>query len=42
MPAKEIGDILAIDRQGSTAADLKLGTEDLRAVALEIPREVTA
>jgi integrase/recombinase XerD len=42
VPAKEIGDILGHRSSGSTAAYLKLATEDLRAVALEIPREVNA
>ena len=42
VPAKEIGDILGHRSPGSTAAYLKLATEDLRAVALEIPREVNA
>jgi site-specific recombinase XerD len=42
VPAKEIGDILGHRSAGSTAAYLKLATEDLRAVALEIPAEVNA
>lgn len=42
VPVKEIGDILGHRSAGSTAAYLKLATEDLRAVALEIPGEVNA
>lgn len=40
VPAKEIGDILGHRSAQSTATYLKLATEDLRAVALEIPEEV--
>lgn len=42
VPAKEIGDVLGHRSASSTAAYLKLATEDLRAVALEIPSEVSA
>jgi site-specific recombinase XerD len=42
VPAKEIGDILGHRSASSTTAYLKLATEDLRAVALEIPGEVKA
>lgn len=42
VPAKEIGDILGHKSASSTAVYLKLATEDLRAVALEIPGEVNA
>ena len=42
VPAKEIGDILGHRSASSTAVYLKLATEDLRAVALEIPGEVNA
>lgn len=42
VPAKEIGDILGHRSASSTAAYLKLATEDLRAVALEIPGKVNA
>lgn len=38
---KQIGDILGHRSADSTAVYLKLATEDLRAVALEIPTEVT-
>jgi integrase/recombinase XerD len=37
---KEIGDVLGHRSAASTAVYLKLATEDLRAVALEIPAEV--
>jgi integrase/recombinase XerD len=39
---KEIGDVLGHRSASSTAVYLKLATEDLRAVALEIPSEVSA
>jgi site-specific recombinase XerD len=42
VPAKEIGDILGHRSASSTTVYLKLATEDLRAVALEIPGEVKA
>lgn len=42
VPIKEIGDVLGHRSADSTAAYLKLATEDLRAVALEIPGEVKA
>jgi hypothetical protein len=42
VPIKEIGDLLGHRSADSMAAYLKLATEDLRAVALEIPAEVTA
>jgi integrase/recombinase XerD len=38
---KEIGDVLGHRSADSTAAYLKLATEDLRGVALEVPAEVT-
>jgi len=40
MSAKQIGDVLGHRSTASTTAYLKLATEDLRAVALEIPGEV--
>lgn len=40
VPVKEIGDVLGHRSAASTAVYLKLATEDLRAVALEIPAEV--
>jgi integrase len=40
VPLKEIGDILGHRSSASTTAYLKLATEDLRAVALDIPGEV--
>jgi hypothetical protein len=40
VPVKEIGDVLGHRAADSTLAYLKLATEDLRAVALEIPTEV--
>jgi len=42
VPPKEIGDILGHRSAASTAVYLKLATEDLRKVALEIPRSVNA
>jgi len=42
VPAKEIGDVVGHRSVASSAAYLKLATEDLRAVALEIPGEVKA
>lgn len=41
VPIKQIGDILGHRSVASTMIYLKLATEDLRAVALEIPGEVT-
>jgi site-specific recombinase XerD len=38
---KIIGDVLGHTSAGSTSVYLKLATEDLRAVGLELPREVT-
>lgn len=40
VPIKEIGDLLGHRSTDATAAYLKLATEDLRAIALEIPVEV--
>ena len=40
VPVKEIGDVLGHRAADSTWVYLKLATEDLRAVALEIPAEV--
>ena len=40
--AKHIGDILGHRSAQSTRAYLKLATEDLRAISLEVPTEVTA
>jgi site-specific recombinase XerD len=40
VPLKEIGDVLGHRASNSTLVYLKLATEDLRAVALEIPVEV--
>lgn len=42
VPAKEIGDVLGHRSAASTTPYLKLATEDLRCVALEIPAEVQA
>lgn len=42
VPIKEIGDVLGHRSTASTAVYLKLATEDLRAVTLEIPGEVKA
>jgi hypothetical protein len=42
VPAKEIGDVLGHRSAASTIPYLKLATEDLRRVALEIPAEVQA
>jgi len=42
VPIKEIGDVLGHRSAKSTNAYLKLASEDLRAVALEIPVEVNA
>ena len=42
VPIKEIGDFLGHRSARSASAYLKLATEDLRAVALEIPAEVIA
>ncbi len=42
IPVKHIGDILGHRSADSTAVYLKLATDDLRAVGLEIPTEVTA
>jgi integrase/recombinase XerD len=39
VPVKEIGDLLGHRSADSTLAYLKLATEDLRTVAMEIPRE---
>jgi len=41
VPMKPIGDVLGHRSVDSTAVYLKLATEDLRAVGLEIPREVS-
>jgi integrase len=41
IPAKHIGDILGHRSAESTAVYLKLATDDLRTVSLEIPTEVT-
>jgi integrase len=40
VPLKIIGDVLGHKSAESTAVYLKLATEDLRAVGLDIPREV--
>ncbi len=40
VPLKEIGDVLGHRASDSTLVYLKLATEDLRAIALEIPAEV--
>jgi hypothetical protein len=40
VPLKEIGDLLGHRSSDSTLVYLKLATEDLRGVALEIPAEV--
>ncbi|WP_425352256.1 hypothetical protein [Mesorhizobium sophorae] len=37
MPQKIIGDVLGHRSTGSTAPYLKLATEDLRAIALDVP-----
>jgi site-specific recombinase XerD len=42
VPMKQIGDLLGHRSADSTLAYLKLATEDLRAVAMEIPTEVEA
>ena len=42
VPVKEIGDLLGHRAADSTLVYLKLATEDLRAVALEIPTGVKA
>jgi integrase/recombinase XerD len=42
VPVKEIGDLLGHRSVNSTLVYLKLATEDLRAVAMEIPTEVKA
>lgn len=42
IPSKEIADLLGHRSAGSTTVYLKLATEDLRAVAMEIPAEVNA
>jgi integrase/recombinase XerD len=42
VPVKEIGDLLGHRAADSTLVYLKLATEDLRAVAMEIPTEVKA
>ena len=42
VPLKEIGDVLGHRSAASTTAYLKLATEDLRGVALEVPAEVKA
>jgi site-specific recombinase XerD len=42
VPLKEIGDMLGHRASSSTMVYLKLATEDLRAVALELPAEVRA
>ena len=39
--AKHIGDILGHRSAQSTKVYLKLATEDLRAISLEVPTEVT-
>jgi integrase/recombinase XerD len=41
VPVKEIGDVLGHRAAAATLVYLKLATEDLRAVALELPTEVT-
>ena len=41
VPLKVIGDILGHRAEGSTAPYLKLATEDLRSVALDLPAGVT-
>ena len=41
VPVKVIGDLLGHRSERSTAAYLKLATEDLRAVALDLPAEVS-
>ena len=40
VPLKEIGDVLGHRASDSTLVYLKLATEDLRSIALEIPGEV--
>jgi site-specific recombinase XerD len=40
VPAKHIGDLLGHRSPKSTTVYLKLATEDLRAISLEIPREL--
>jgi integrase/recombinase XerD len=40
VPVKEIGDLLGHRAADSTLVYLKLATEDLRAVALEVPTGV--
>jgi integrase len=42
VPLKDIGDVLGHRSTDSTRVYLKLATDDLRAVALEIPEEVEA
>jgi hypothetical protein len=42
VPVKEIGDVLGHRSANSANTYLKLASEDLRAVALEIPVEVNA
>jgi site-specific recombinase XerD len=42
VPLKEIGDLLGHRAADSTLVYLKLATEDLRAVATEIPTELKA
>jgi integrase/recombinase XerD len=42
VPVKEIGDLLGHRSANSTLIYLKLATEDLRSVAMEIPTEVKA
>ena len=42
VPVKEIGDLLGHRSADSTLVYLKLATEDLRAVAMEIPEAVKA
>jgi integrase len=42
VPVKEIGDLLGHRAADSTRVYLKLATEDLRAVAMEIPTRVNA
>jgi hypothetical protein len=42
VPTKEIGDILGHRSAQSTAPYLKLATEDLRSITLEIPGEVNS
>jgi integrase/recombinase XerD len=42
VPVKEIGDLLGHRSAESTLVYLKLATEDLRAVAMEIPGAVRA